>query len=498
MSKSKGSKLNKAIVILLVISLIMVVAVVVQFFLVKIALSDGKVVDGTVVNGVSIAGLSDNMAEDKLKEVFNKKADDFKLTIKYKDKSWDITKQDFEVNSDIHAILEAAQEREKLTDSYDKQKNLIYNLQKEGKSVNVAINYVFVGLDNKIDEIVREVEIEPVDSVISFNPDSDNMFEITDDHDGLRVDKMALYTMINDEFIKSNKITVELPTVTEKASITKEYNSTLTAKVSGFATNVADSTGGRKSNVNLALSKFNGMVVNPGDSVSFNEITGPHTIDNGYKVATVIYNSRFVDGVGGGICQASTTLYNALLLAGQDITEVHKHTLPVKYVPLALDAMVSEHVSDLKWTNTSDYPVFIRTWHDENSVHVELYSHALPVEYKTRDELVCKLNHTGDVVKKDTKKEYTDKVLFEGEYFRLTYPRDGYEAKAYLQIYDGGKLVEEKLIRHEIYQPQNGIVIEGIEKPAEGMKPINDVDIITSGAVEMNNNVYTIPTSMCP
>ena len=181
----------------------------------------------------------------------------------------------------------------------------------------------------------------------------------------------------------------------------------------------------------------------------------------------------------------------------QNVTEVHKHTLPVKYVPLALDAMVSEYVSDLKWTNDSEYPIFIRTWHDENSVHVAIYSHQLSLEYKTRTELVEKLKSTGDVVKKDTKKEYTDKVLFEGEYYRLSYPRDGYEAKAYLQKYENGVLVDETLIRHEIYQPQNGVVIEGIEKVVDGMNPINDVELITS-SVLMNNDVYYTPTSVCP
>ena len=496
--KGKKSKLNKFIWLLLGISVIMVAIVVVQFFFLKSSLSDGKVVEGTVVNGVNIAGLDENVAEAKLKEEFERKADNFKLTLTHDGKSWDITKQDFEVNTNIHSILAAAQEREQLTDSYEKQKNLITNLQKEGKSVNVAINYVFVGLDKKIDDIIKEVEIEPQDSVITFYPERKDKFEITDEKSGLRVDKATLYQNINDNFLKSNKIIIELPMVEQKASVTKEYNKTLTHCISSFSTNVADSTGNRKSNVNLALSKFDGMVVNPGDTISFNKITGPHSEENGYKVATIIYNSKFVDGVGGGICQASTTLYNALLLAGQKIDEVHKHTLPVKYVPLALDAMVSEYVSDLKWTNTTDYPIYIHTWHDESSVHCEIYSHTLPVTYKTRAEVVKKLASSGDVVQKDVKKEYTDKVLFEGEYYRISYPRDGYEAVAYLQTYEDGKLVQEEEIRHEIYQPQNGVVIEGVEKPSEGISPINDVSIISSSTHNMNNEICTVPTSVCP
>ncbi len=502
--RKKKDKTNKILIGLSVVSVAMVMVVLGQFFLIRAKLNDGKVVEGTVINGVNIEGLSTHQAESKLQQVFNKKAEDFELTLTHGDRKWTITRDDFEVNSDIHTVIELAQERERETDTYAKQKDLMSTLTKEGKSVNVAINYVFVGIDNKIDEIVAQVEQAPVDSEIIFNPDSDPMWTITDGAVGKRVDKMALYTQMNDQFIKSNKLNIELPMVDEQPTITKEYNQSLTKLVSSFSTNVADSTGGRKSNVNLALSKFNGMVVNPGEQVSFNKVTGPHTLENGYKVATVIYNSQFVDGVGGGICQASTTLYNALLTAGQQVDEVRKHTLPVKYVPLGLDAMVSEYISDLKWTNTTDYPIYIKTGHDSKQVFVNIYSHELPenTTYKTRAEVVRKIPHTGDVVKKDTSKEYTSKVLFEGEYYRLSYPRDGYEAKAYLQKYVDGKLVDETLIRHETYKPQNGVVIEGVEKAVAGMKVIDgDVDFITptsAEASEMNNDVYTIPTNLCP
>ncbi len=503
--KRKKDKTNKILLILAIISLVMVLIVVGQFVLLDNKLGHGKVVDGTIINGVNVAGLNDNEAEAKLLEVFNKKAEDFKLTIKHNNKEWEITNKDFEVNTDIHTILEVAQEREKLTNNYDKQKDLLHNLTKEGKSVNVAINYVFVGLDTRLNQIIKEVEVEPVDSQITFNPNNSNMFEITDGIVGKRVDKNALYTSINDQFLKSNKITVNLPMVDEKPVITKEYNQSLTKLIATFTTDVSDSTGGRKKNVNLALDKFNGMVVEPGEEVSFNKITGPHTTDNGYKIATVIYNGQFVDGVGGGICQASTTLYNALLLAGQNVTEVNKHTLPVKYVPLALDAMVSEYTSDLKWVNSTDYPIFIKTWHDENQVHVNIYSHEIPenTTYKTRAEVLRKIPHEGDVVKKDTAKEYTSKVLFEGEYYRLSYPREGYEAKAYLQKYVNGEMVEEKLIRHETYRPQNGIVIEGVEPQIEGFNEIDsEVTIIKptddQSVSNMNIDVYTIPTHFCP
>ena len=149
------------------------------------------------------------------------------------------------------------------------------------------------------------------------------------------------------------------------------------------------------------------------------------------------------------------------------------------YVPLGLDAMVSEHSADLKFTNTSDYPIYIHTYSDSQTVSVELYSHPLINTYKTRSETLNTIE-AGDKIIEDTKGEYSSKVLFKGEYFRISYPKNGYEAKAYLQTYQNGELVEEKEIRHETYLPQKGVVIEGCTNIPDGMKPIdNGVKIIT-------------------
>ena len=120
---------------------------------------------------------------------------------------------------------------------------------------------------------------------------------------------------------------------------------------SKFSTNYSKSTENRKSNVRTALGAFNGQIIMPEQEVSFNEITGARTKENGYKPANIILNGVYVQGSGGGVCQASTTLYNALLLSNIEILEVSKHSLPASYVPLALDAMVSEGISDLKFKN---------------------------------------------------------------------------------------------------------------------------------------------------
>ena len=275
---------------------------------------------------------------------------------------------------------------------------------------------------------------------------------------------------------KESNITIDIPVIETIPKVSKEQNLSLTKKIASYTTNVADSTGGRKTNVKLALSKINGLKVAPKEKVSFNKLTGPHTADTGYKPAIVIVNSEYVEDIGGGICQASTTLYNALIRAGIKIDEVRKHSLPVKYVPLALDAMVSEGGADLKFTNTSNYPIFINTYSDANSVTVDIYSHALPdgITYNARSETIKTLEAKPDEIVPDSKLEYTNKVLFKGEYYRLKHGKEGYEAIGYLDTYKHGELINSEKIRHEIYSPQAGVVIEGIAEPIENMTVIDN------------------------
>lgn len=499
----KRDNANRLLLGLSAISLVLVMVVMGQFFIMESEDPSNVIENGTMINGVNVGGMDYYDAEKLIYDVFKEKSENFSLTLKYKDKTWTFDKDDFKVNSEIHTIIEEAQKRNEIVESYEKQTETLKDLQNDGASVNVAFNYIFVGLDEKIDEIIKEIEIEPVNSEIKFNAENSNPFEVTEHKNGLRVNKEQLYFDINEQFNKTNNVEVEIKTFEQVADVTKQENLENTTQISTFVTYVSDSTGGRKSNVKKALDCFNGFVVEPNETVSFNKVTGPHTLDNGYKIATIIYNGRYVDGVGGGICQASTTLYNALLLADAEILEVHKHTLPVKYVPLAMDAMVSDYVADLKFKNVSDEPLYIQTVCDSESVRVNIYGKKLDKEIKTRSETLETIKHTGDKIVPDTNKEYSDKVLFKGEQYRLTYPRNGYEAKAYIEYYVDGKKVEEKEIRHEIYKPQNGIVVEGVEDVPAGMNIIDGkVETVNDNASQtsLNNAAEDnfIPTMFCP
>lgn len=116
----------------------------------------------------------------------------------------------------------------------------------------------------------------------------------------------------------------------------------------------------RAINVQVAASRINDVVLQPGDGFSFSNTILPRTSANGYVPGPVIVGGRFVNGMGGGICQVSSTLYVAMVLAGLPATEHYNHSLPVEYAPRGLDATIARNSKDLKFVNTFAFPIVIK------------------------------------------------------------------------------------------------------------------------------------------
>lgn len=129
----------------------------------------------------------------------------------------------------------------------------------------------------------------------------------------------------------------------------------------------------RTENLRLAAKALDGKLLAPGERFSFNESVGERTVQAGYKEAMVIVGDAFVPGLGGGVCQVSSTLYNAVTLANLQIIERHPHSLPVDYVPPGHDATVSYPILDLKFRNNRKVPILIRSIVAENTLTFQLY-----------------------------------------------------------------------------------------------------------------------------
>ena len=449
-----------------------------QFFFENSLTTNAKFYENTKINGIDVSNMTMAEAENVVLTDMLASRGDIEINLTCGDKSWQLKGTDFEVTNELQPQIRQIA-------SYGKTGNFFQNMKKaknikeNGLEFQISYKSVLANIDEKLDEIIEEIERPLVPAGLVFTPDEEKPFKIDGGQSSVTVLRDELYNDI-DLQLKTGKVAnVEIPIVQIEPEFDEEDLLNSVVKRSEFSTSYATSSADRKNNVKKAIESFNGLIVESGETVSFNETTGARTEANGYKNAHIIMSGVYVDGVGGGVCQASTTLYNALLLAGVQIDEVYHHSLPASYVPLSFDAMVSGSYSDLVFTNNLENPIYIKTKADDSNVYVEIYGENTDgVKIERRAELVKILPHNGDKIVPDTKGEYSSKVLYKGEFYRVKWPKEGYESKGYLRYYKDGEFVEEKEIRHDYYQPQDGIVIEGVEELGEGMTlPASDVSI---------------------
>lgn len=147
-----------------------------------------------------------------------------------------------------------------------------------------------------------------------------------------------------------------------------EFNNILGEYTTWFKTSLK----GRCENIRLATASLQAKIIMPGEEFSFNKTTGPTTASNGYKEATVIKDGKYTTGVGGGVCQVSTTLFNAALKSNMTITMRYPHSLKPAYVPLGMDASVSSGNGDFRFKNPYNEPVMIMTTYDGTKGYVAI------------------------------------------------------------------------------------------------------------------------------
>lgn len=196
----------------------------------------------------------------------------------------------------------------------------------------------------------------------------------------------------------------------------------------------------RNVNLKIAVEKIDGLIIQPGKKFSFNKVVGPRTEKCGFKKAGVISQGKVIPGLGGGICQVSTTLYRSVLLGGMKIDERHNHSIydGIEYADRGLDAAVAWGYKDFRFTNTLDLPILISAKSEPGKVFIELYAEKLPyesVELVTRNEQ----KHPFRVEKKKNAR------LKKGEN-RVVHPGvHGYTIESYRLITQNGETREEKL-----------------------------------------------------
>ena len=239
-----------------------------------------------------------------------------------------------------------------------------------------------------------------------------------------------------------------------------------------FSTKYSTSSKERKENIRVAAKSLDGVLIDAGGEFSFNRAVGERTEKRGYKTAKIIVDGEFVDGVGGGVCQVSTTVYNAVLLAGLFVTEYHPHSLAVSYVAPSFDAMVNSGWADLRFFNDTNSPVIIKTIADGNKLTVRVYGEPPLFTVERRSVITGEIAIPEDAEEFDENGDYPQ--LYEGERLTVKKGKAGLTSEGYVVIKENGRVKEVKKLRSDRYKPIQGKVIIGKAVREEVLSPEED------------------------
>lgn len=328
----------------------------------------------------------------------------------------------------------------------DDLSSLVRNAEKDGK-YSVRITRAWVGMEDFLYDVCVKNARDSENATLGFSAEG---FTYTAGVLGISCDYAALVREAT-RALAEGDTSVTLNCREYPPEITEEDLKERTQRLSSFATAFDQTNLPRARNIALAASRISGTVVPPHGEFSFNRTVGERTVENGFGIAAVIQDGEFLPGVGGGVCQASSTLMGAALRAGMKITRSRPHSLSVGYVPPSLDAMVSSD-SDFAFENPYDQPVYILAKSAGGEVRFSFYG--LPDGRRYEPESVVLLR----VAPPEPK-------MIEGADERVIRPeREGIASESYLLVYEGDTLVSRTRIRRDSYAAVQGIV----QRPASG------------------------------
>ncbi len=236
---------------------------------------------------------------------------------------------------------------------------------------------------------------------------------------------------------------ITMPEVTTESVLSELFRDKLSTYTTYFNVNETE----RTENVRLAAEFINDVILMPGQEFSYNNIVGERSTERGFKTAKVYQQGQIVDGLGGGICQVSSTLYNAVVMADLEVVERKNHSLTVSYVKLGRDATVAYGSTDFRFKNSRQYPVKISSKISGGTLTIEIYG------YNTNKTRLVDIETEVIEVLSFKEQEIMDPTLPVGTSKITTTGHKGYKVKSYRVTTENGEVVERKLIATDTYSP---------------------------------------------
>lgn len=521
-SKKEKIKTNKNKII--IISIVSIIILLIAMFLCSIFallnMNNNKIIKGITINQISVENLTKEEALEKIEEEANKNLEK-DINVKYNDFEYSIKLAQIEVKYKIEEAVEKAfntgrsnnifidnytilktrlkkenldleyEYNEKLLDeiidditvkipeavvepSYYIENEKLYiskgtkgnTIEKEAlkkeilerieeeKNEDIILEiYEVEPSDIDIEKIYNEVYTEPKDAYYTKDP-----FEIFPHVNGINFDKEAAKAIL-----EQDKEEYEIPLIitTPKITTNKIGTEAFPDMLSTFSTRYDASNTPRTTNLKLAMQKLNGVVVSPGETFSYNKTLGKRTAEAGYKEAGGFAGGKVVQTLAGGICQISSTLYDAVVYANLDIVERHNHMFLAGYVGAGKDATVVYGTYDFKFKNTRKYPIMIKTSIGSGVAQISIYGVKEEVEYEV--EISSKiLSYISYKVVYET-----DNSLASGKEKVAQNGMNGCKSITYKILKLNGAQVSSTVLSTDTYDPMNKIIKRGPSKTTE-------------------------------
>lgn len=364
--KTESDKKNKKIYrrVGLAIGIIIIFICIALNYFTKNSLYNGKIADNIFVQGVEVSQMSKEEAIDAV----NKKYKPQNLNLSYKKDNYEINFEDIELKYNTEELVEQAYNSTR-TGSYFNDIVSYISVTSEGKKYTIKATYNEEKLDKSIEKIAKDINQDAKNATVSVG----GGISITPSKTGLKFETKENKKLIKEALNNKKYDTIDLKVSVTKPRISTEDVSSINTTLASFSTTFNSALVERSYNIGLSAQRCSNVILKPGETFSYNEHTGMRVLSNGYLNAPVIVGNDYEDAPGGGVCQTSTTLFNAALLSGLQIDQVRNHSKTSQYVPRGRDAMVNDGGSDLKFTNNFDHAVYIQCYRSGSSVVAAIY-----------------------------------------------------------------------------------------------------------------------------
>ncbi|MBQ3222942.1 MAG: VanW family protein [Clostridia bacterium] len=422
---------------------------------------------GTYVNGIALEGKTYEQAKQELSELSGSVLGGTSFRLTYGEREWFISTADIGARLDVDEILDQAWAYAR-EGSASQRRSQIRALRTNPIVLVSHLEYDQQALRDFVYAIKEEIDIPAVNASVAVM--GFEQLSVSQSQTGYELDAEALITRLIEAMTIGGNFDIALePTVTEPEYTTAELTQA-TQCITRIATPTTASSSKRTANIRTALNNFNGMCVQPGQQISFNAVVGERSPERGYNDAVEYSGTDKTEGFGGGVCQASSTLYANLVYAGLQIDERHCHTMTGDYTKPSLDAAVnnlsSEHAKDLVFTNNTQYPVYIFTSVNDERAYVSIFG--MPPQYEI--EIVSEVLERGIKAKtveykKDNSSSY---VYYTDEQIMAYEGRDGMRSQAWRYFKKDGQIVTQERLSIDYYQAQPDVYWVGVHTRSAG------------------------------